>query len=593
MKKVTDLIESLRDGEVYFTFEYFPPKTIDGLSNLYSRIQRMANLKPSCVHVTWGASGSTSDTSLEIATMIQEQLSIPACLHLTCTNIQRAQLDQTLAQAKESGILNILALRGDPPRGTENWTPTDDQFQHAVDLVKYIRHQYGSHFCIGVAGYPEGTCEVDPDQELIYLKQKVDAGADFVVTQLFYDVEIFLGWINGCKKIGIKVPIIPGIMPIQSYDGFRRLIALCKTSIPDCVHASLIPIKGDDQAVRDFGVELSTRMIKRLQANGFKSFHLCTLNLERNITRLVTQLGWSSNRSTGSLSCQPLGVPTVKIGTAEIVQGGLSVGWDEFPNGRFGDQRSPAFGLREGYSSSLTSAFSHLTTDVHALWGNPKSLGDITNVFCAFAEGKLPSTPWSEEPLALETSSITPHLLNLNRNGWWTVGSQPAIDGADSLDPVVGFGPEGGRVYQKAFVEFFIPQDHLHTLLLAIDGYNKNHSEGVAQLRYYAGKGNHDQIRTNMAPDETNAVTWGVFRGAEVVTTTIIEAQSFKTWKKQAFDVWNDWAESFERDSEPQNLLNEIEDSYCLCSIIDNDFKRADNLWTFLIHQQQVLMNHS
>lgn len=97
MKKVTDLIESLRDGEVYFTFEYFPPKTIDGLSNLYARIQRMANLKPSCVHVTWGASGSTSDTSLEIATMVQEQLSIPACLHLTCTNIQRAQLDQTLA----------------------------------------------------------------------------------------------------------------------------------------------------------------------------------------------------------------------------------------------------------------------------------------------------------------------------------------------------------------------------------------------------------------------------------------------------------------------------------------------------------------
>ncbi|EFP89813.2 uncharacterized protein PGTG_15769 [Puccinia graminis f. sp. tritici CRL 75-36-700-3] len=588
-KKVVQLIESLKEDQVYFTFEYFPPKTIDGLSNLYARIQRMANLKPSCAHVTWGASGSTSDTSLEIAAMVQDQLAIPACLHLTCTNIQRTHLDQTLAQAKESGIVNILALRGDPPRGTEHWIPTDHEFQHAIDLVKYIRKEHQDHFCIGVAAYPEGTTEFDQDQELNYLKQKVDAGADFVVTQLFYDVDIFLNWVKACRNLGINVPIIPGIMPIQSYDGFRRLTALCKTNIPESIHSKLIPIKGDDQAVRDYGVELSTQMIKRLQVNGFKSFHLCTLNLERSITRLVNQLGWSPG---GIKHCQPLLGPSVKIGTAEIVQGGLSVGWDEFPNGRFGDQRSPAFGLREGYSSSLTSAFSHLTTDVHALWGTPTSLKDITQIFCAFTQGKLPSTPWSEEPLALETSSITPFLLKLNQNGWWTVGSQPAIDGADSLDSVVGFGPQGGRVYQKSFVEFFVPHAHLEGLLSAVDDYNKEHSDGVAQLRYYAGNCNQDQIRSNMAPGETNAVTWGVFRGAEVVTTTLIEAQSFKTWKKQAFEIWNDWAESFEPNSANQRLLNQIEDSYWLCSLIDHDFKQPEHLWSFLIAHQQRLLSH-
>ncbi|KAH9446266.1 hypothetical protein Pst134EA_030187 [Puccinia striiformis f. sp. tritici] len=592
MKKVVELIECLRDDEVYFTFEYFPPKTIDGLSNLYARIQRMANLKPSCAHVTWGASGSTSDTSLEIAAMVQDQLSIPACLHLTCTNIQRSHLDQTLSQAKESGIVNILALRGDPPRGTENWIPTDQQFQHAIDLVKYIRKEHQTHFCIGVAAYPEGTNDFDQDQELDYLKQKVDAGADFIVTQLFYDVNFFLNWVKACRKLGINVPIIPGIMPIQSYEGFRRLTALCKTKIPDSIHAKLIPIKGDDQAVRDFGVELSMQMIKLLRVNGFKSFHLCTLNLERSITRLVSQLGWAPGR--GNKQYQSLLGPGAKMGTADIVQGGLSVGWDEFPNGRFGDQRSPAFGLREGYSSSLTSAFSHLTTDVHALWGTPTSLEDITNIFCAFTQGKLHSTPWSEEPLALETTSITPFLAKLNQNGWWTVGSQPAIDGVDSLDSVVGFGPEGGRVYQKAFVEFFIPKSHLEGLLSAVGEYNKDHPEGVAQLRYYAGNCNQDQIRTNMALGETNAVTWGVFRGAEVVTTTLIEAQSFKTWKKQAFDIWNDWAESFESGSANQRLLNEIEDSYWLCSMINHDFKQADHLWSFLInHQQRLLAEQS
>ncbi|MBW0506456.1 hypothetical protein O181_046171 [Austropuccinia psidii MF-1] len=579
MKKIVDLISSLKDDEVYYTFEFFPPHTSDGLANLYNRIGRMIKLKPSCLHITWGAGGSTSQASLQLSSNLQEQLSVPVCLHLTCTNIERSRLDDVLAHAKQAGIRNILALRGDPPRGNEYWAPSDHEFVHAIDLVKYIRKHYGYTFCIGVAGYPEGAIETNQNQELSYLKEKVDAGADFVVSQLFYDVDNFLLWAQACRQSGINVPIIPGIMPIQSYAGFCRLNALCKTKIPESTHASLLPIKGDDEAVREFGIELSTQMIQRLQQNGFRAFHLCTLNLEKTISRLVQQLGWSD---FPPVSSQTIAAPSIKIATTQLVQDGLASGWDEFPNGRFGDQRSPAFGLREGYGTGSMSAFSHLTNNVHELWGSPASLADITKIFYSFAEGKLPSTPWSEEPLALETSSITPFLLHLNKNGWWTAGSQPAIDGADSLDPVVGFGPEGGSVYQKAFVEFFIPEDELKVLLKAIEMENKKDSEGVSQLRYYAGNCHGEQITTNMADGETNAVTWGVFRGAEVVTTTLIEAQSFTTWKQQAFEIWQDWADSYAPHTITRKFLTELKSSYWLCTIVDHNYKEPEKLWTFV-----------
>ena len=142
------------------------------------------------------------------------------------------------------GIKNILALRGDPPRGDEYWVAADEQFQHAADLVRYIRQEHGDYFCLGVAGYPEGHCDAeDKSQEIHFLKAKVDAGADFVITQLFYDVDVYMNWYNACRKQGINVPIIPGIMPIQSYNSFRRMVKLCDSSIPDHIIQDLEPIK--------------------------------------------------------------------------------------------------------------------------------------------------------------------------------------------------------------------------------------------------------------------------------------------------------------------------------------------------------------
>jgi len=156
----------------------------------------------------------------------------------------REKIDVALSEAKNAGIQNILALRGDPPRGQENWTKCETGFSYAADLVSYIRKEYGDYFCIGVAGYPEGHID-NPDKEadLLNLKAKVDAGADYIITQLFYDVDLYLEWVKRARDVGITIPIIPGIMPIQSYGGFKRMTSLCKTFVPNWILEELEPIK--------------------------------------------------------------------------------------------------------------------------------------------------------------------------------------------------------------------------------------------------------------------------------------------------------------------------------------------------------------
>ncbi|KAI8451614.1 methylenetetrahydrofolate reductase-domain-containing protein [Phakopsora pachyrhizi] len=612
MRRVTDLIESLGDDKVYYTLEYFPPKTSDGLNNLINRIHRMvSNLNPSCIHITWNP--SSSDTSLDLIELIQSRFLVPCCLHLTCTNIQTSQLDQTLMQAKELGIVNILALRGDPPRGTESWVPTDQKFQHAIDLVRYIRKKFGDWFCIGVAGYPEASLDSsnkpDPDREMSYLVQKVEAGAEFIVTQLFYDAENFISWYDRCRRIGIKVPILPGIMPIQTYQGFRRLTALCKTKIPESVQLSLNSIKTDDRAVGEYGIKLSLEIIREIQSKlSVKSFYLSTLNLEKSITKLVDHLGWNLRTETTASSDLQTSNPELilnKLYNPEFVQGVVvgsnrSITWDEFPNGRFSDSRSPAFDLEKIYGSQSIGKIAESQQ-----WGLPTTVEEITEIFYSFSDGKIPLIPWSEEPLALETSPISPFLLKLNRAGLWTVGSQPAVDGVDSTDPAFGFGPVGGRIYQKAFVEFFIDERDVERVIGLIE--SQRDSDGINQFRYYAGNSRSgDVIRTNVSRGEKNSVTWGVFANAEVVTTTHIEESSFKTWKEEAFEIWNQWAElCLNNKDEPKNVTNNKEEeedrmskkrkSYellkdmnrtrWLFSIVNHDYKDKFELWNFLIDE--------
>ncbi|OCF39825.1 methylenetetrahydrofolate reductase [Kwoniella heveanensis CBS 569] len=642
MTQLTSLISS-HDGP-FHTFEFFPPRTEAGLVNLLDRIGRLAAAPmpaPLAVSVTWGAGGSTADKSLELAEQVVK-LGVEVILHLTCTNMAKEKVDQALEKCRSLGITNILALRGDPPRSEEyavDPNPQPDFFQHADDLVRYIRKEYGDYFCIGVAGYPTPHSDSESaESDLHYLKVKCDAGADYIITQLFYDVEGFLEWVTTCRERGITQPIIPGIMPIQNFSSFRRLVNLTKCPVPESIMADLQPISSDDAAVKRYGAELATRMVRQVFQSGLvPGVHFCTLNLEKSVRTILENLGWSAtsdpnlraspfiryNRlieddepqtngaiainghSDGSPKNQvkdlsispseasvlaqwglthhaPPPVPKRGLGT-QGGPGGITGAsgedsWDEYPNGRFTDVRSPAYGEIDGWGSGLKITAAQALKE----WGTPTNVNELAKFFVSYLESSpsTPTTPFCDLPLSSESIPILPHLIALNSEKiqHWTVGSQPAVDAANSEDPVFGWGPRGGYVFQKAFVEFFVREEEVKRLEEKVE------KKGNGLISMYAGNKKGD-FRTNTEKDAVNAVTWGVFPGQEIVQSTIIEAESFHAWKEEAFDIWTEWSLLYPRLSPSRRLLESIAGEWWLVSLIHHDYKDPDALWKFLLEE--------
>lgn len=222
-------------------------------------------------------------------------------MHLTCTNMPVESLEAALQQCKAAGITNILALRGDPPQGQETFTQVEGGFACALDLVRYIRAHHGDDFGICVSGYPEAHPDVivdDPEAmrkaywaDIEYLRQKIEAGADFVVTQLFYDVDAYLQFVLDCRSVGITAPILPGIMPLMTYGGFKRMTAFCKTRVPQHVLDTLEAIKDNEDAVKAYGVSLGTMMCQRLLAEGAPGLHMYTLNLDKTAVGILRNVG--------------------------------------------------------------------------------------------------------------------------------------------------------------------------------------------------------------------------------------------------------------------------------------------------------------
>lgn len=505
----------------------------------------------------------------------------------------------------------ISYLLTDPPRGEEEWIPVDPNFTHGVDLVSYIRSspEFSSHFCIGVAAYPDGhDKETAENVELDYLKAKVDAGADFIVTQLFYDVDDFLQWVKKVRAKGIDIPIIPGIMPIQTYSSFLRLVKLCGTKVPPAISAALDPIRNDDQKVKDYGVSLAVEMICRITSEGdIRGVHFCTLNLERSVQLVLENLRWAGGSpkvqnkliadTSGPLIHPPqpdldlyitptsatdsatTGLTNIPHSDGEAGRGELNnaASWDDFPNGRFGDYKSPAFGNQGpwgGVGISRSEAFEQ--------WGNPKNLDDLTNLFLRHLHSQIPTTPFSSSPLSEESTTILPHLETLTRKGWWTVGSQPTVDGASSTDEVFGWGPRGGYVFQKGFVEFFAERLDVEKIE------RKVKQEGQGWVDYFAGN-IQGECRSNVPDDGRNAVTWGVFPGQEVTQTTIIERESFLSWKDEAFSIWAEWASFYRPGSDERNLLDSIQNERWLVSLVHHDYKNPEGLWSFLFEGMPLI----
>lgn len=304
--KISDLLKAnATAGNRSVSFEYFPPKTEAGDKALYTRLEKMATFKPTFVDFTWGAGGSTSDKTLELCIQSMKRFGLVVNMHLTCTNMEKEKVDTALALCKANGIRNIVALRGDPPVGQAEWKAKEGGFTCALDLVKYIRQNYGDYFCLSVAGYPEGhptkinesgVCvEDDLKGEYEYLKQKVDAGGDLIITQLFFDPKLFMGFEKRCRDMGITVPILPGLLPVINYGGFGRMVGFCKTFVPPEMKAETERYKDDEAEFKEYGIRQCLDMCNQLQANGTKHFHFYTLNVEYSTEKILSALGLLPN----------------------------------------------------------------------------------------------------------------------------------------------------------------------------------------------------------------------------------------------------------------------------------------------------------
>jgi len=573
------LEQARKEGQVRFSFEYFPPKTAQGVQNLYDRMDRMHDLGPSFVDVTWGAGGSSSDLTTEMVKVAQSTYGLETCMHLTCTDMPAGKVDEALEKAYNAGCTNILALRGDPPREQTEWTAVEGGFQYARDLIKYIKKKYGDHFDIGIAGYPEGM-EKGQDKAILmqHLKEKVDAGGTFIVTQMFYDAENFIQWMKDVRAAGIDVPILPGIMPIQTHAAFLRRANWSEAKIPPSWTEALEPFKNDDAEVRRIGRSLVAEMCRKLIDAGIFHLHFYTMNLAQSSQLVLEELGLIGDDSGPQKSLpwrQSLGLKRREESVRPIFWANRhksyvarTQDWDEFPNGRWGDARSPAFGHLDAYNIGLKG-----TNEANRkLWGEPKAITDVGNTFAGYLEGKVKVLPWTESGLSSEINVIKSHLIDLNKRCFFTINSQPAVDGAPSDDKVNGWGPKGGYCYQKAYLELFVP----HTL---IDKLVERVNADIKLTFYAVNKAG--TLRSNAPPEEEgpNAVTWGVFPGKEIIQPTIVEKISFLAWKDEAFKLGTDWARCYDAGSESRHVLDSIMDNWYLVNIVDNDFRRSDAIY--------------
>jgi methylenetetrahydrofolate reductase (NADPH) len=273
-----------------FSFEFFPPKTEEGVASLLKTLEELAPLEPGFVSVTYGAGGSTRDRTVELVTRIKKSTGIEAMAHLTVVGHTREELRLVLRRLRDAGVENVLALRGDPPLGQTTFETVPDGFRYASELVRFI-HEQEFPFCIGGACYPEGHVETGSrDDDLRHLKAKVDAGLDFVITQLFFDNAFYFDFVERARRAGINVPIVPGIMPITNYEQVQRFTRMCGATVPMRLALQLERVKEQPDAVVQLGVAHATVQCMELLARGVPGLHFYTLNKSPATRMIVSAL---------------------------------------------------------------------------------------------------------------------------------------------------------------------------------------------------------------------------------------------------------------------------------------------------------------
>lgn len=263
------------------SFEFFPPKNDEGEAKLFQTVTDLKKLAPSFVSVTYGAMGNTQANTLRIVEVIKSRIGLEVAAHLTCVAHSRSEIEKILAMLHEKKIENIVALRGDPMQGEIRFKAPLDGFSYAAELVRFIRQhpRFGKAFDLSVAGYPEGHPECkDKQKDLEHLKRKVDEGAQAVVTQLFFNNRYYFDFVEQVRKIGIKVPVVPGIMPITHGPQIEKFSRMCGAEVPAKVRDAIVRFGGDQASITKFGIDYATRQCEELLAGGAPGLHFYTLN---------------------------------------------------------------------------------------------------------------------------------------------------------------------------------------------------------------------------------------------------------------------------------------------------------------------------
>jgi methylenetetrahydrofolate reductase (NADPH) len=272
--RIDEILESRRP---VFSFEFFPPKTDEGTEKLIDTVAELQDDRPAFVSVTYGAGGSTRARTLEVVRRIHQDLGVEAMAHLTCVGATREEIRSVLEQVEEAGLENVLALRGDPPRGETEWRPTPGGLTHSTELVALISEHTG--LAIGGACFPEVHPDAkSPSEGMSYLKEKIAAGVSFLITQLFFDNELYFSFVEEARAANIAVPIVPGIMPITNFGQIKRFTEMCGASIPSTLESELEARADDPEAVSELGVAYATLQCSELLARGAPGIHFYTLN---------------------------------------------------------------------------------------------------------------------------------------------------------------------------------------------------------------------------------------------------------------------------------------------------------------------------
>lgn len=273
------ITEIFKKKQRTFSFEVFPAKTPEGYVKLLKTIKSLCALKPDFISCTYGAGGGNRDKTLDVAEHIEKSFGIAAMAHLTCIAHTKKEIQDILEEISKRGINNVLAMRGDPPKENLRQLSEEEQFQYSCELVKFIRKRYKNQYAIGVAGFPEGhPLASDRDFDAKVLKEKIKAGAEFVITQLFFNNQDYFDYVNRLRSIGVNVRIIPGVLPITDYKGLVRFCNICKATITDEVHKIFKPIQNDPQKILEAGTAFAVRQCKDLLAEGAPGIHFYTLN---------------------------------------------------------------------------------------------------------------------------------------------------------------------------------------------------------------------------------------------------------------------------------------------------------------------------